>query len=253
VGPLFVDTHVVSYAKRGLLAGSIRGASISSVSASELLLVYGEKRTAANYYVPLVSKLHWGSIAASRRDHPFSKLLTDQIVFDFGSDYEPLVEFGSLAIAEMINERRVELLQRSIQFLSKGRQKIIREDFRVLVENEVRCVPLNTRAVDIGHRLLDAFRSSDQRIKTTFRNTWNDLLILSAAWANNEELLSNDDQLNRFAASSFGEFSQWGSGILKIRFPALQAPTARRISGESKRYVNRGWQASFRTRIKQAL
>ena len=163
------------------------------------------------------------------------------------------MEFGSLAIAEMINERKVELLQRSIQFLSKGRQKIIREDFRVLVENEVRCVPLNTRTVDIGHRLLDAFRSSDQRIKTTFRNTWNDLLILSAAWANNEELLSNDDQLNRFAASSFGEFSQWGSGILKIRFPALQAPTARRISGESKRYVNRGWQASFRTRIKQAL
>lgn len=250
---VFIDTHIVSYAKRGVLSRSIQGANISSVSASELLLVYGDKRTSANYYVPLAPRLHFELMAAKVSAHPFSKRLTDQIIFDFGSDYEPIVEFGSVAIAQMINDRRFDLLQRSIQFLPKGRKKIIREDFGFLAENRIRCFSLNPPTVANAHRLLEAFRSSNQRIKTTFRNTWNDLLILSAAWADDDELLTNDDQLNRFAASSFGEFSECGSGVLRVRFPSAEAPTAQRIFAESKGYVNRGWKASFRTRVKQAL
>jgi predicted nucleic acid-binding protein len=249
---MFIDTNVVSYVKKGRLDVSIHGARISSVSASELLLIYGDKRTAANYYVPLLSRWHEFGIR-TRRDHPFSKAATDQIVFSFGQDYESFVEFGSLAIAKLVNERNAQLLQKSIEFLDKSVQKCVREDFGVLIANEIECIPLNPQTIEIGYQLLDPFTSSGEKFKATFRNTWNDLLILAAAWARNEELYSKDNQLNRFAASSFGEFSELAGGFLKIRFPEVKASPLRRAADESKRYINRGWRASFRTGIKKAL
>lgn len=250
---MFIDTHVVSYAKRGRLGQSIRGAAISSVAASELLLVYGVSRTAANYYVPLTYGLCTGpSIASLKRDHPYSKRSTDRVVFSFGSDFEPLIEFGSNAIAKMVNDRDVELLRQSISFLDKRKQKVIREDFGFLLENDVRCVPLRPATVEIAYRLLEAFQLSGERFRTTFRNTWNDLLILAAAWDHSDELRSSDSQLNRFAALSFGECSEWVSGLLKIRLHAAAVPPQRRGSRESKGYVNKGWRAAFQTGASRA-
>jgi hypothetical protein len=249
---MFIDTNVVSYVKRGCLGVSIRGARISSVSASELLLVYGDKRTAANYYVPLLSRWHEFSVGR-RRDHPFSKAATDQIVFSFGKDYESFIEFGSLAIAKVVNDKNVELLQRSIQFLDKSVQKCVREDFEVLIAKEIECIPLNPQTIEIGYRLLDSFTSSGEKFKTTLRNTWNDLLILAAAWAHNEELYSKDNQLNRFAASSFGVCNEVAGGFLKVRFPEVEGSPRRRAAAETKGYINRGWRASFRTGITRAL
>ncbi len=141
----------------------------------------------------------------------------------------------------MVNQKNIRLLQQSIDSLEKGRQKTIREDFSFLIENDIRCVPLNPTTVRIGYRLLDVFGASGEQFKTTFRNTWNDLLILATAWAHKDELWTHDNQLNRFAASSFGEFTAWICGLLKIRFPEMEEPAARRVSGESKRYLNRGW------------
>lgn len=243
---MFIDTNVVSYAKKDRLPESIRGANLSSVAASELLRVYSGNRTDANYYVPLVSSRHLGaSIASPKRDHPYSKRSTDHIVFSFGSDFESLIEFGSNAIARMVNDRNVELLRQSSSFLDKHKQRVIRENFVFLVESEVRCVPLAPRTVQIGYRLLEAFQSSGERFKTTFRNTWNDLLILATAWDNGEELRTADIQLNRFIASSFGRYREWIPGFLKISFPAAIDVTQRRGSRESKGYVNKGWRATF--------
>lgn len=212
---MFIDTHVVSYAKQGLIYQPVRGARISSVAASELLLVYGKQRTTANYYVPLCTL---AGLTLPRRDHPVSRQSTDRIAFSFGSEHESLVEFGSLAIAKMLNKGNFELLRLSISFQSKYRQRIIRENFRFLVENEIRCIPLNRRTVEIGYRLLSEFSSSGERVKTTFRNTWNDILILASAWEHNDILWSEDNQLNRFAASQ-GEYQRSVGGTLKIRFP----------------------------------
>jgi hypothetical protein len=250
---MFIDTHIVSYAKRDRLPQSIRGATMSSVSASELLLVYGDTRTAATYYVPVAHPLHLGTgIASSKWDHPFSKRSTDRILFSFGSDFEPLIEFGSNAIATMVNDKNFDLLRLSISFLDKQKQKIIRENFGFLIEEDIRCVPLSPGTLELGYRLLDAFQTSKERFKTTFRNTWNDLLILAAAWEYGDELWSSDNQLNRLAASSFGECREWIAGLLKIRFPAAGGRTQRRGSRESKGYVNKGWRATFHTGTNQA-
>jgi hypothetical protein len=92
---MFIDTQVVSNVKKGRLGESIRGACISSVAVSELLLVYSGSRTSANYYVPVVYPRHMGAyIASFKQDHPYPKRSTDQIVFSFGSNFEPLLEFG---------------------------------------------------------------------------------------------------------------------------------------------------------------
>lgn len=244
---MFIDTHIVSYAKKGHLTESIRGATISSVAVSELLLVYGDKRTAANYYVPLGYPLHTGaSIASLKRDHPYSKRSTDRVVFSFGSDFEPLIEYGSNAIARMVNDRNVELLRQSISFLDKPKQKVIREDFDFLIENDVRCVPLKPSIVESGYRLLKAFHLSGERFKTTFRNSWNDLLILASAWDHDDDLWSCDSQLNRFAAAAFGEYNQWIPGLLKIRLRAATIGTQQRDNRESKGYVNKEWRATFK-------
>jgi hypothetical protein len=201
-----------------MLCSSIRGARISSITASELLLVYGKKRTAANYYVPVISPIHLGTanIGSMKRDHPFSKNYTDSIIFNFGRDFEPLKEFGSNAISKMVNERNVELLRQSISFLDKKTQKFIRADFDFLVENEIECVPLSLNAIEAAYTYLKAFVSSKEKMKTTFRNTWNDLLILSTAGNYGEALWSEDNQLNRFAASSFGELREADTGTLQI-------------------------------------
>jgi hypothetical protein len=248
---MFIDTNVVSYAKKDRLPESIKGANLSSVAASELLRVYSDNRTDANYYVPLVSSRPLGaSIASLKRDHPYAKRSTDRIVFSFGSDFESLIEFGSNAIARMVNDRNVHLLRQSTSFLGKQKQKVIRENFVFLVENEVRCVPLAPRTLQIGYRLLEAFQSSGETFKTTFRNTWNDLLILATAWENGEDLRTADIQLNRFIASSFGRYRQWFPGFLKISFPAAIGITQRRGSRESKGYVNKGWRATFESGTK---
>lgn len=248
---MFVDTHIISYARQGLIRQSIRGASISSVVASELLLVYGARRTAANYYVPLAFPLRREAVfIPPKLDHSPSKRSTDQIVFSFGSDYESLIEFGSIAVAKMVNDRNFDLLRLSTSFQSKQRQKIIRENFRFLVESEIRCVPIGRGTVEIGYRLLANFRSSGERFKTTFRNTWNDLLILAAAWDHKDTLWSKDSQLNRFGASH-GECHESDAGSLTIRFPK-QVEGGGSPNRESKSYVNKGWRASFRTGAAQA-
>jgi predicted nucleic acid-binding protein len=250
---MFIDTHIVSYAKNGRLTESIRGASVSSIVVSELLLVYGDSRTAANYYVPLGYPLHMGSsIASLKRDHSYSKRSTDRVVFSFGSDFEPLIEFGSNAIARMVNDRNIELLRQSISYLDKSKQKIIREDFNTLIRNDVRCVPLRPSTVEIGYRLLEAFQLSGEKFKTTFRNGWNDLLILAAAWDHNDELWSRDSQLNRFAASAFGECRESIQGLLKIRLHSATREVKQHGNGEPQSYVNKGWRATFKTGRNQA-
>jgi hypothetical protein len=241
---MFIDTHIVSNFKRGRLTGSVRGASISSVVASELLLVYGKSRTSANYYVPVGAPRHIGaSLASHKLDHPFSAHSTDRIVFSFGSDFPPLLEFGSNALAKVINDRNFELLRQSIAFLEKRHRKIIYEDFSILVENEIHCVPLTPASVRIGYQLLRDFQSLGEPFKTTFRNTWNDLLILATAKFHGEGLLSEDKQLNRVAADCKAECVERGSGLLEVRFPDRGDKLLER--SESKGYVNRGWKASF--------
>jgi hypothetical protein len=250
---MFIDTNIVSKVKKGILSISTRRANISSVTASELLLVYSGSRTAANYYVPVISPFHLAaSIGSSKRDHPFPKRFTDRIVFSFGKDFEPLMEFGSNAIAKMVNEQNTDLLRQSIAFMEKKQQKVIREDFEFLMENEILCVPLTPAVVSNAYHLLSAYRAAGGHVKTVFRNSWNDILILSTAQDSGDRFLTGDSQLSRFAASLLGEFTEQGSSILEIRLNAVHDEIKKK-NRESKGYINKGWRASFVNGRLQAL
>jgi hypothetical protein len=243
---IFIDTNIASKARKSLIPLSVHGAGISSVAVSELLLVYDGTRTAANYYVPVISRRHLMShLGPLNRDHPFSRHLTDRIVFDFGKDFDPILEFGSKAIAKMVNGKNVGLLRQSVAFLGKNRQRIIRENFDFLVENEVHCVPLTPRIVKSAYQLLWNYQCGGRNLKTSFRNSWNDLLILATAQTSEVRLLTQDSELNRFAASAVGTFSKSESDILDIRPNAVPRIRSKDSTGESKGYINRGWQATF--------
>lgn len=178
----FIDTNVASKIRKGHLSISVKGASISSVAVSELLLIYNGGRTTANYYVPVLSSTHlMSSLGSSKRDHSFPKRLTDRIVFDFGNDFKSLVEFGSNAITKIVNEKNIDILRQSTAFLEKGQQRVIRENFDFLLENEIYCVSLAPTIVEEAYRLLWRFRNSGHNLKAAFRNSWNDILILATA------------------------------------------------------------------------
>ncbi len=245
---MFLDTQILSNVKKGRLKESIRGSSISSVVASELLMVYSAQRTAASYYVPLLSPLHM-MIQGPKMDHPFSKRSTDQIVFDFGSDYPALIEFGSFAISKMINERNVAQLRRATGHLDSKVQRLIREDFDFMVSNDIECHPLRRSAILIAHKLLAVFKAGDEAFRGTFRNSWNDLLILASAWDQDSSLRTKDSQLNRIAAGRFGKFTELQDS-LSIQFPSFSS--AETQGKESPEYVNQSWRVFTRNHSRQA-
>jgi hypothetical protein len=249
---MFIDTNIVSIAMRRTSSIATRRSSISSVTASELLSVYSGRPTAANYYVPVVSPFHlMASIGSSKRDHPFPKHSTDRIVFSFGGDYEPIVEFGSNAISRLVNEHNSDLLVQSIAFLDKRQQKFIRAAFEFLIENEIYCVPLSPGIVRIAYHLLGGYRTSGLNLKADFRNSWNDMLILATAQDSDVSLLTGDGPLSRFAGSALGRFEERSSRILEIYFDPTRSNT-KRNNRESKGYVNKGWRASFEGARKRA-
>jgi hypothetical protein len=243
---MFLDTNIISKVKKGALAISTHHGNISSVAASELFLVYNGGRTTANYYVPAISPIHLTrAIGSVKRDHPFPKHRTDRIIFSFGNDFAPIVEFGSNAVAKMVNEQNTELLRQSIAFLRKKDQRFIRESFEFLIDNEITCVPLTPRAVRNAYHLLGAYRASGANLKNDFRNSWNDILILSTAQDSGSSLLTEDAPLSRFAGSVLGRFSEKGSGVLEVDLDPAPVASRKNSNRESKGYINTGWRASF--------
>jgi hypothetical protein len=244
---MFIDTNIVRHAQKGIPPVPITGTSISSVTASELLMVYGTSRIAANYYVPNVSVFHLmtGSVASKKRDHPIAKRFTDQIVFNFGQDFEPIIEFASNAMTRMINQGSIDVLRQSIAFLGRGERKSIRDDFEFLVDNRIKCVALTPGCVNRAYELLGGFMRSGGNLKRKFRNSWNDMLILSTAREKEDELVTADCELARFAGASFGNCSEEGTGFVRLR-----AGSPKKLShpgrSESKGYINDGWMATFR-------
>ena len=91
--PELIDTQIVSNALKGRAVSSLEGKAISSITANELLLVQHEKPAKANYYVPILSRTHFpeesdgmSSVGLNlNRDHPFQKIVTDQIVMEYPS------------------------------------------------------------------------------------------------------------------------------------------------------------------------
>lgn len=242
-----LDTQIISYAFKETYDGQVTHQNIASITANEFLLVQSAERTKANYYVPLsqIIGLKTGNeIDFPRRDHPFPKRHTDQIILEFGQDYPAIIEFCNLAISETINSKAKGLFHETIRFLDKEQRKLILARFNFLLNQNINCLLLSRNTVVLGLNLFCEFLSR-YNTKENFRNTVNDVLILATAVNSSATLVTKDSLLNRFASDYYNGFTKEKSGFLSIDF-GKEKNLVRRRNRESKGYINKGWQIRVR-------
>ena len=252
---MITDTQIVSYYFRGAAPIPDEPIRISSITAAEFLEIQGKRHDRANYYPMLPARYGHGMRSASqqgpvafrfdsRRHAASGKHRTDQLILNFAGDAPTYVEFGSIAISQLINSRHGPLYDLSISHLDKDVQKKLRDRFRFLVDCGIECVALTPTVGTVGMDLLAKFLKSYQA-KTNFRNTVNDVLILATAITSGVALKTEDDLLRRFAAETLNAPLRHDGAHLVIDFSAPDVPQ-RRKSLESKGYINRGWQVHER-------
>jgi hypothetical protein len=212
---------------------------ISSIVANEFLGVQSAVPTKANYYVPLLGVYN---NLVLRPAHPVGKAATDAVMMDFGGEFDTLIEYGSLAIANAINAGDVSRYSAAVAFMPKPQQRILRRRFQFILDHGLKCTPLGPRSISLGQRLLREFMAQNN-LKSHFRNTWNDILIASTAVCEARPLITKDSLLARFIATRYSSTHEVSAGLITLEFPAA-APTRRRANRESKGYVNR-WQVRF--------
>lgn len=240
--PILDTNIIISYVSKGDQKYLVEGEAISSITAIEFL-----KIRRANYYVPILSAKHM----LSRRDHPYpySKSTTDSVLFNFGADYPSLIEYSNLAISLAINNRDSQLFYSSIRTRSK--QQITKEDrkeikgrFDFILRHDISCIPLNQDIISNAHELLSKFKQS-HNLKDNFRNSWNDLMILSTAMVSSTTLVTGDTELNRFAASAYPCECKTDGDTVILDF-SIGEKMETVSKQDNKGYINRGWAASFR-------
>lgn len=242
----YLDTQVVSYAMKGKWDYSLDGCVISSIVANELFLVHGNDPANANLYIPLISNHHTIGLMTSdlrRRDHPFNRHHTDSIVMDFANVYPTIVEYNNLSISVAINNGFTDLMSGAFNHLDKETRKTLKRRFKFLVENKIRCVPLRRSDIESAFELLARF-CKKYNFKGNFRNTWNDLLILSSAMGAGEPLVTEDNLLSRFASEDLKITPKKKQDFVELSF-SVSGKKDRTIYNESKRYINTGWRVKF--------
>jgi len=236
-----LDTQIISYALKGSSEFDIYKNSISAITANEFLLVQNSVPTKANYYIPLIGNKHK---VYGIKDHPFGKEVTDRVLINFASDFPTIIEFGSTAISKIINDKDRETFEIATEFLEKDKRKKVRRRFDFILEQEIYCIPLSEDILECGLGLLNKFILK-RNIKKNFRNTLNDILILSTAISCSSELITEDKELQRFASEQFAGLSETVGKFLIIEFSINQEIKCLKKK-ENKGYINRGWQFSLK-------
>lgn len=251
---MITDTQVLSYYYKGSMVMPSEPVRISSITAAEFLLIQSARHNKANYYPILPAWLRHPtvpnaphalapsprSLFDSRRHAALGKRRTDQLILDLGPSVPTYVEFGSVAITQLINEGHEPLFMASIAHLAKPEQKKLLARFRFLLEQSVSCVAVTPPVAEIGLNLLGQFLDRYQP-KENKRNTVNDVLVLATAIQHSSELLTEDKLLSRFAAEVVDAPVVAQGELLKLDFTQPSINDRRRPL-ESKGYVNRGWQ-----------
>jgi predicted nucleic acid-binding protein len=248
-----IDTQIVSYAMKarwpqGVEARDISRMVISSVTAQEVL----EVRDAASvnrprYYLfqPMLPEVYGAQLPVRfDRDHrgvtPGRKNRTDQIILDFGGDFPTVVEYGHLMIGWLLKHKRTDVYARRIAHLEKRERRRLTDLFNIMIANELRCVSLDRSKAQLGVDLLRQYAmEGGNTVKSDFRNSLNDMLILASAIRTGYQLVTEDRALWRFAAQRTGLEIRSSGSILRI-YPNKPISFDSR---ESKGYINRRWRA----------
>ena len=248
------DTQVLSYYYKGATPLPGSPIMISSVTAAEFLLIQSTNPNSANYYPILPARLkhHIGKLAPvesaaprmlfdSKKHAALGKHRTDQLVLNFNGRIPSFIEFGSVAISQIINDGHADIYSASISHLEKNLQKKLRDKLRFLISSNVQCLAVTPAIADVGMNILGQFLDKYEA-KQNPRNTINDVLILSTAVEHSLPLLTEDNLLKRFTAELFGApYSEQPPDRLIIDFTPPEVVNHRRPF-ESKGYINRGWQ-----------
>jgi len=248
---VITDTQILSYYFKGAMALQEEPVRISSITAAEFLLIQSAEHNTANYYPILPSKRFFDGLGApvrvgfdSRLQAARGKRRTDQLILGFGPSVPTYVEFGSIAITQLINLRCDHLYLASISPLAKATQKKLAAKFRFLLDHDVFCFALTPFIASVGLNLLGLFMDRYQ-LKTNKRNTINDVLVLATAIHHEMGLFTKDSLLTRFAAEVMAAPLAADGDCLHVDF-SLPGAVDRRKSLESKGFVNRGWQVRER-------
>lgn len=250
---VITDTQIISYYFKNAMAVPKEPIRISSVTAAEFLQIQSSQHNKANYYPILPTRFkHSGVLTGlagygapiralfdSRRHAAQGKRRTDQLILDFGPNIPTYIEFGSIAITQLINERHDQLYSASIAHLDKAVQKKLTARFRFLLDEGVFCVAMTPAVATVGLNLLGLFMDRYQAKENT-RNTINDVLVLATAIKEKSRILTRDNLLVRFSAEVMTAPTKEEGDHLNIDF-SLPLTSDRRNSLESKGFVNRGW------------
>jgi len=234
-----LDTQIISYKYKGTKDIDVYKKSIPSVVAMEFLQMQSTKLHAANYYIPKSSRYPFGYIEMVKIDHAFRQHSSDFLIFDFGQTHKSFKMFSNLNVSELINSRNVILFDKAISFVKKDLQKELKKKIRFIVDNEINCEPITDSDIEMGYVLLNRFLSINNS-KKDFRNTWNDMLILSKSIGLKEVLYTEDKLLKSFASMVCNAKTIEREGIFSIDFTDKSA-IEKRFNLESKGYINNGW------------
>ena len=241
---MMIDTQVLSYCYKGK-GPSIYGSKISSVVATEFLEMYdSDSPTKFKYYV-LYRPYHFGLMQRAAPSTHKSHAV-DNISFNFSGDYPPLIEFCSRDVASIINRRDKDAYAGVLKSLDKIDRKRLKPRFKFLCMNVSECIPLTPETAAVGAELLFSF-TKENNLKSKFRNSVNDMMILAAAITSKERLLTQDNLLARFAAKQqSAAVGIAGQGYITIDFSESKNDVG--LTRESKGYIHRGWTIAERTR-----
>lgn len=244
-----IDTNILYYKhKNPNYNVSLADSHITSINALEFLKNIEKVHTnRAKYYIPRISPIHLGILSSKFHDNrPFNKKLSDSIIFDFKQDFESYVFYNNHTVSMSINENIRELFYASIQFLPKEDYKEIKDKFNFITNNKLTCLMIDNRDIDLSYGLLDEFLKTHS-IKEDFRNSWNDLLILSKSINTKSTLISKDKLLNKFAAEIYdAKIISRAENEIEIDFTKSEVDENKYRKFESKGYINRGWQYKIR-------
>jgi hypothetical protein len=247
------DTQILSKSFKGASEQLPRNSTVASVTAKEFLLAQTHDSGKPSYYVlhpavyshlveaHLISPSGYFGNAkwAKRGSHQ-----TDQLIIDFGKDFPPYREYSDQALSLIINDNGRDVYKLSIAHLPKVTQKYLMDRFQYLVDIECCCLPVNKGIVEVGLELFAGF-TDKYTCKDNFKNTVNDVLIFATAVEHCAQLRTEDILLARFAAEMYdAPISEHGNEVLvDFSHPKKQK---RKLSRDSKGYVNRGWSYSIR-------
>src|SRR5262249_26674706 len=144
---------------------------------------------------------------------------------------------------DAINQRLDLLVAAAIGFLPKDQIKSIRARFGFLVRNNIQCVPLNRNDIEVAFWLLHEFLGS-YNPKQNFRNTWNDILVLSAAINRGVALYTKDRLLGEFAATVTHTPIIDRKDFLDLKFE--RSTMTKKDTSDAKGYVNNAWRCRAR-------